>query len=180
MTCVVAIAKDGVVYMGADSGGSDEESDIIANFKDKKVFVRNGYVIGYSGSYRFGKLLEHVFELPQIPTSAISDIKLDKFVNGILMPSLREQSKKLDLDKDELDFDCLIGIKGHIFEVSNGWFALEPVDNYLSCGSGTKFALGSLHTTQGWKDPVKRINVALSAAAQYAMTVAEPFTIVSR
>ena len=40
-------------------------------------------------------------------------------MNGVVMPSLRKQSKDLDLDKDELDFDCIFGINGHLFEVSN-------------------------------------------------------------
>jgi hypothetical protein len=180
MTCIVAIAKDGIVHMGADSGGSDEDNGTIFNYITPKVFIRSGYVIGYAGSYRFGKLLEHVFELPAIPNRATTSESLDKFVNGTLMPSLRKQSKELDLSSDELDFDCIFGINGHIFEVANDWFALEPTLQYFSAGSGMKYAIGSLHTTQGWKDPVKRINVALDAAAEFSMTVARPFSIVSR
>jgi ATP-dependent protease HslVU (ClpYQ) peptidase subunit len=180
MTCIVAIAKDGVVYMGADSGGSDEENGTIFTYLSPKVFSRNGYLIGYAGSYRFGKLLEYVFELPVIPSKANTPEALDKFVNGTLMPSLRKQSKELDLNADELDFDCIFGINGHLFEVCNDWFALEPSIPYLSTGSGMKYALGSLHTTQGWKDPVKRINAALQSAAEYSMTVSAPFNILSR
>jgi ATP-dependent protease HslVU (ClpYQ) peptidase subunit len=180
MTCLVAIAKDGVVHMGADSGGSDEEDGIIINYVSPKVFVRSGYLIGYAGSYRFGKLLEYVFDLPAIPNNANSSESLDRFINGTLMSSLRKQAKELDLSQDELDFDCLFGIKGHIFEICNDWFALEPAMPYLAAGSGTKYALGSLHTTQGWKDPAKRINVALAAAAEYSMSVAAPFHILSK
>ena len=82
--------------------------------------------------------------------------------------------------KDELDFDCIFGINGHIFEVSNGWFALEPQMPFLATGSGMKYAMGSLYTTQPWKDPIQRINVALSSAAEYAMTVSAPFTILEK
>ena len=178
MTCVVAITKDNKVYMGADSGGSDEESGIIFNFKDQKVFRRGGYLIGYAGSYRFGKMLQYSFDLPPAPQNFKTSEQLDKFLNGVVMPSLRKQSKELDLDKDELDFDCIFGINGHLFEVSNGWFALEPVMPFLAVGSGTKYAMGSLHTTQPWKDPIQRINVALNAAAEYSMSVAAPFTII--
>lgn len=178
MTCVVAIVKDNTIYMGADSGGSDEETGIIFNFKDPKVFKRDKYIIGYAGSYRYGKLLQHVFELPPVPSNLKTSEQLDKFVNGVVMPSLRKQSKELDLDKDELDFDCIFGINGHLFEVSNGWFALEPVMPFLATGSGVKYAMGSLHTTQPWKDPIQRINVALNASAEYSMSVAGPFTII--
>jgi ATP-dependent protease HslVU (ClpYQ) peptidase subunit len=180
MTCLVDIAKDGVVHMGADSGGSDEEDGIIFNYVMPKIFIRNGYLIGYAGSYRFGKLLEHVFDLPSIPQGANSSESLDRFVNGTLMSSLRKQSKDLDLTSDELEFDCIFGIKGHIFEVCNDWFGLEPSSSFIAAGSGTKYALGSLHTTQGWKDPIKRINVALDAAAEYSMSVAAPFHTLSK
>jgi hypothetical protein len=54
MTCIAAIVKDGVVHMGGDSGGVDTEGGAIALFNDKKVFVRKGYLIGYSGSYIYG------------------------------------------------------------------------------------------------------------------------------
>lgn len=178
MTCVVAVVKDDKIYMGADSGGSDEESGIILNFKAPKVFVRDKYIMGYAGSYRFGKLLQHVFELPPVPSNLKSSEQLDKFMNAVVMPSLRKQSKELELDKDELDFDAIIGVNGKIFEICNDWFALEPTIPFLATGSGVKYALGSLHTTQPWKDPVQRINVALNAAAEYSMSVAGPFTII--
>lgn len=180
MTCIVAIAQDNKVYMGADAGGSDDEIGVIFNFKDQKVFTKDKYIIGYAGSYRFGKLLQHTFELPPVPNNLKTSEQLDKFINGVVMASLRKQSKDLDLDKDELDFDCIFGINGHIFEVSNGWFALEPEMPFLATGSGMKYAMGSLYTTQPWKDPIQRLNVALSAAAEYAMSVSAPFTILEK
>lgn len=179
MTCIVAIAKDGKVWMGADSGGSDEESDVIMSYAVPKVFIKHGYIIGYSGSFRFGKLLQHIFDLPPVPNNVNTAEKLDEFMNRVLMQSLKKQAKDLDLDKEEMDFDALIGVKGHIFEISNDWCAIESSLPYNVTGSGLKFALGSLHTTQTWKEPQKRIGVALSAAAEFAMSVAPPFNIVS-
>jgi ATP-dependent protease HslVU (ClpYQ) peptidase subunit len=164
--------------MGADSGGSDEESELIMNFKAPKVFIKDKYIVGYAGSYRFGKLMQHVFELPPVPSNLKTSEQLDKFMNSTLMTSLRKQSKELDLDKDELDFDCIIGVNGHIFEVSNDWFALEPVTDFLATGSGIKYALGSLYTTNSWKNPIQRINVALNASAEYSMSVSGPFTVI--
>jgi ATP-dependent protease HslVU (ClpYQ) peptidase subunit len=179
MTCIVAIAKDGVVHMGADSAGSDEDTGVILPYVIPKVFKRNGYVIGYAGSFRFGKLLQYIFDLPTCPASVNTSEKLDEFMNKIVMQSIKKQAKELDLDKEEMDFDALIGLKGHIFEISNDWCAIEASMPYNVCGSGTKYALGSLHTTQVWKDPVKRINVALAAAAENDLYVAPPFNIIS-
>lgn len=180
MTCIAAIVKDGVVHMGGDSGGIDTDGGAIAVFNDKKVFVRKGYLIGYSGSYAFGKLLQHTFDLPDIPNGLSSAESIEKFMNGIVMPSLRKQSKAIDLSTDELDFDCLFGVRGHLFLVSNEFTALEPSQGFLSVGSAEHLALGSLHTTQTWKDPIKRINAALLAAAEYSTAVLPPFTIISK
>jgi len=179
MTCIVAVAKDGKVYMGGDAAGSDEESGLIAPYIMPKVFVRNGYVIGYAGSFRFGKLLQYILTLPAIPKEAKTSEKLDEFMNKVLMQSLKKQAKELELDKEELDFDALVGVNGHIFEISSDWCAIEASMTYNVAGSGTKYALGSLHTTQTWKDPIKRINVALAATAEFNMAVGPPFFIVS-
>lgn len=180
MTCIAAVVKDGVVYMGGDTGGVDTDGGTIALFKDKKVFIRKGYLIGYAGSYTFGKLLQHVFDLPDIPPGLVSSDSIEKFVNGVLMPSLRKQSKSMDLSTEELDFECLFGIKGHLYLVSNDWVALEPDSGFLSVGSGQQVAIGSLYTTQTWKDPVKRINAALTASEEYCTSVLGPFTILSK
>jgi ATP-dependent protease HslVU (ClpYQ) peptidase subunit len=180
MTCISAVVKDGKVYMGGDSGGVDTDGGTIALFNDKKVFIRKGYLIGYAGSYTFGKFLQHVFDLPDLPPGITSQESIEKFVNGVLMPSLRKQSKSMDLTTEELDFECLIGVKGHLFLVSNDWVALEPTSDFMSVGSGQYVAIGSLHTTQTWKDPVKRINASLTAAEQYCTSVLGPFTILSK
>ena len=178
MTCIVAITKDNKVYMGGDSGGSDEDSGLILNFKAPKVFKRNEYIIGYAGSYRFGKLLEHSFVLPTVPSNVKTSEQLDAFMNSVFITSIRKQSKELELDKEELEFDVLVGIRGHLFEIGNDWYALEPTISFLTAGSGTKYALGSHYTTQTWKDPVQRINMALNAAAEYSMDVSGPFNII--
>jgi ATP-dependent protease HslVU (ClpYQ) peptidase subunit len=165
--------------MGGDSAGSDEETGIIASYVMPKVFKRDGYLIGYAGSFRFGKLLQYVFELPNIPKNCTTSEKLDEFMNKELMQSIKKQAKEMDLEKEEMDFDALIGINGHIFEVSNDWCAIECAMSWNAIGSGTKYAWGSLHTTEPWKDPKKRIHTALSAASEYSMSVAPPFTIIT-
>lgn len=180
MTCISAIVKDGVVHMGGDSGGIDTDGGAIAVFNDKKVFVKKGYLIGYSGSYTYGKMLQHVFDLPDIPNGISSPESIEKFMNGIVMPSLRKQSKTMDLSAEELEFDCLFGVKGHLFLVSNDFAALEPSQGFLAVGSAEHLALGSLFTTQTWKDPIKRINTALATAAEYSTAVLPPFTIISK
>lgn len=179
MTCIVAIKKDGRVHMGADSAGSDEESGIIFPYIIPKVFERNGYLIGYAGSFKIGKVLQYIVNFPDIPPKMNTHEKLDEFLNGIVMPNIGKQVKELEIDKEDMDFDLILAINGHIFEISNSWDALEASLDFLAIGSGTKYALGSLYTTQTWKDPIRRINVALQAASEYSMSVAPPFNIIS-
>lgn len=58
MTCIVGLVDNGVVYMGADSLGSNYQSKTVRN--DKKVFKlkdSDKAVVGFAGSYRIGQLL---------------------------------------------------------------------------------------------------------------------------
>ena len=67
-----------------------------------------------------------------------------------------------------------------MYLVSNDFAALEPSQGFLAVGSAEHLELGSLYTTQTWKDPIKRINAALAAAAEYSTAVLPPFTIISK
>jgi len=75
MTCISAIAHNGKVYMGGDAAAVDD-GNLVSTRKEPKVFIRNNYLIGYAGSFRFGKVVEHVFIPPKPQTD-----NLDKFLN---------------------------------------------------------------------------------------------------
>lgn len=178
MTCIVGIAHQGKVYMGGDSAAVEEETNSISVRKEPKVFIRGEYIIGYAGSFRMGKVLEHSFNYPVLP--AQTDI--DKFLNTTFISKLREclEENKLDLDNDKDAADVLLGTRGRIFEFNMDFHFGEDRHNFASVGSGANVALGSLHSTSHFKDQFKRCKMALEAAQEFNAWVRPPFTILEK
>lgn len=180
MTCIVAVAKDGKVYMGGDSAMTDEGAGIVSRMHLPKVFIKGEFIVGYAGNARFGKILQHSFTYPRPPANVKTSEQLDAFMNGVVITEFRKQAQEMSLEKEEKeDFQVLIGLRGHLFEFNEDWAVFEVGRNYNSVGSGAAVALGSLYTTETWKDPNKRIRVALEASSLYTPYVGEPFDILS-
>ena len=179
MTCIIAITKDGTVYMGGDSAASESESGLISTTKMPKVFKKDEYLIGYAGSFRMGKFIQYSVEFPKPPSWAKTPDKIDEFMNGHLIPHIRKQVKEHELEGGEKEeFNFIIGLRGSIFEIDDVWAAYEPATDYISIGSGSPVALGSLYSTAGWSNPKKRIQIALESASKYNIYVSAPFTLI--
>lgn len=174
MTCIVALSYNGKVIMGGDAAASDEDSSLVSSRKEPKVFVKNEYIIGYSGSFRFGKVLEHSFNPPKL-----SDSRIDKFLNTTFIDALRESCdlNKVDPGSEEDSSEMLIGVSGRLFEFCNDWHFGEDINDFNAIGSGTKFALGSMYSTRRMKSPHARIQLALESAERFSTSVRGPFTI---
>lgn len=174
MTCIAAIASHGKVYMGGDSAAVDEDSHIISTRKEPKVFIKGPYLIGYAGSFRFGKVLQHSFLAPKPQTE-----DLDRFFNTVFVDALRGscEAAKIDPSSEDDSSELLIGVKGRLFEFCNDWHFGEDTHNYNSIGSGSSFAIGSLYSTGRVKSEHARIKLALQAAENFSATVRGPFTI---
>jgi ATP-dependent protease HslVU (ClpYQ) peptidase subunit len=174
MTCIVGIADGKKVYMGGDSASVDEDNSLVSSRKEPKIFINGGYLIGYAGSFRFGKILQHSFIPPKI-----SSDNIDKFLNTTFVNALREccELNKVDPGSEEDSSEMLIGVSGRVFEFCNDWHFGEDINNFNSIGSGTKFALGSLYSTRRLKSPNARIQLALESAEKFSTSVRGPFTI---
>jgi ATP-dependent protease HslVU (ClpYQ) peptidase subunit len=180
MTCIIGMAQDGKVFLGGDSAASTMDG-FSSTVRIPKVYLTDEYLIGYAGSFRMGKFIQYSVEFPKPPSWAKGSEKLDEFINGYLVPHLRRCVKESDLEQAEKeDFEFIIGIRGHIFELDENWAAYEPSEPYISIGSGAQVALGSLYATSNWSNPMKRIRVALEASEKYNSYVSSPFTILER
>jgi len=174
MTCIVAITDGKKVYMGGDAAAADENLSMISARKEPKVFLKSGYLLGYSGSFRFGKVVQHSFTLPK---PAYDDI--DKFLNTTFVNALREvcEANKVDPSSEEDSSEMLVGIGGRVFEFCNDWHFGEDINNFNAIGSGTQLALGSLYSTRRMKSYNARIQLALESAERFSTSVRGPFTI---
>lgn len=177
MTCIAAISYGGKVYMGGDSAAVEISSNFISTRKEPKVFIKDDYIIGYAGSFRFGKIVEHSFTPPKPNLN-----NLDKFLNTVFVDSLREicDKTKIDPTSEEDSSELLIGVGGRLFEFCNDWHLGEDSHDFNSIGNGSPFALGSLHSTRRIKSPDVRITMALQAAEEFSTTVKGPFTILGK
>jgi ATP-dependent protease HslVU (ClpYQ) peptidase subunit len=172
VTCIVGLSHQGKVFMGGDAAAADD--NIVSARKEPKVFIKNGYLIGYSGSFRFGKVVQYIFNPPKPPHDEI-----DKFLNTTFVNLLREtcEANKVDPSSEEDSSEMLVGIGGKVFEFCNDWHFGEDINDFNAVGSGTSFALGSLYSTRRLRNPNARIQLALESAERFSPSVKGPFTI---
>lgn len=174
MTCIVALSHNGTVYMGGDGAAADENSSSVSSRKEPKVFVKGPYIIGYSGSFRFGKVVQHSFNPPKPQGD-----DMDKFLNTSFVTALREvcDIAKVDPSSEDDGSEMLVGVNGRVFEFCNDWHFGEDINNFNAIGSGSSFALGSLYSTRQRTSPHARIRLALESAERFSSSVRKPFTI---
>jgi len=174
MTCIVAVAHEGKVYLAGDRGASTD--DTILPSKDRKIERRGAFVIGYAGNYGLGQLMLHGLKMPPLRSRG-----------GDLLPYMRttfhrhfitcvERSKyKIDPAHEDTQSSFLIGVRGQLFEY-------EPLDGQMAVfdetaiGAGAQFAFGVLFATRGM-NPEDRVRLAVAAACEYSPSCCEPIDV---
>jgi len=182
MTCIVAIAQNGTVYMGSDHAASDDKSGWILARKEPKVFKNGQYGIAFTDSFRMGQILQYNWVPPKYtPTKTNSG--LDKFMRTKFVDSVKAAFKDHGYgDIGGTDEDTggifIVGVCGRIFTIDEDFHVGENIVNYMAEGSGGMFALGALHATKNQKNPKMRLKLALEAASEFSMSVGPPFTYI--
>lgn len=182
MTCVVGLVKDGVVYIGADSLGSNNLSKTVRN--DKKVFKMkdtNKGVIGFAGSYRIGQLLMYSTGLidsrdePNIDHEYLVTKTIPKVSN-----ILNQGGCEINNSGEKEGGVFLLGYNDKLYGVYSDYQVSESSYSYNAIGSGSLHAMGSLFSTEGLNmTPQERIVKALQSAQEFARGVQAPFYILN-
>lgn len=159
MTCLAALIHDWRVYMGGDSSASVDNSIEVRT--NRKVFRNGAYVIGFTGSFRVGQLLQYDIKMPP----PVGDIM--GHLVGAFIPQLQKAAGK---ETDEI----MLGTAGRLFKVSSDYSVAE-YPSYAAAGGGEQYALGKLHGSLG--PPDVRIIAALEAAEAHCPAVRAPFHI---
>jgi ATP-dependent protease HslVU (ClpYQ) peptidase subunit len=178
VTCVIGLLDSGKVYMGSDSATSD--GDWITQSSNRKVFRNGDFLFGFTTSWRMGQMLQHAFAPPKInPSEDITAFLCTRFMDGV-RKTFKDGGweRKEGPSGAEKGGTFLLGYQGRLFEVCSDFQVAEYPYGYAACGSGFRFALGSLHSTAGldWK-PQRRILTALKAASAFAVGVTAPYRI---
>jgi ATP-dependent protease HslVU (ClpYQ) peptidase subunit len=161
MTVIVGITDGTTVYIGGDRGASDEIS--IVSLYRSKVNINNNWVFGYAGSLGIGQLMEII----DMPSAEGKDPY--KVLRTEVVSHMRNAIELYSVVDNEYSADFIIGTQGRLFELgTSDWSVAEVIET--SIGSGSQFALGSLHTTKAFPaaTPEFRINMALEAATTYS------------
>jgi 20S proteasome alpha/beta subunit len=175
MTCIVGVvSKDGSIYIGGDSAAVAGYS--IVPRKDPKVFIKDGFIFGFTTSFRMGDIIRYSWDIPKIKANQ----DLDHFMRKDFIDNLRECfiDKGFNQKKDEQDEGgtFLVGFRGRLFEVDCDYQVGESLYPYGAVGCGTDLALGALFVTETLS-PEKRVVRALEAAAEFSAGVCPPFNV---
>lgn len=180
MTCVVAMVRDGHVFMGADSAGVGGYS--IRYRKDAKVFTNGGMLIGFTTSFRFGQILQYEFT----PPKHHADVAIERYMVAEVIPAMRSALKTHGYTTVESNTEsggtCMVGYQGRLFVIDSDFQVGESNDPFDAIGCGHDLAMGSMHSTlqiQPQKPPTEHLRLALEAAARYSAGVAAPFVYLS-
>lgn len=169
MTVVAAISDGRHVYLAGDSALTSEDHVYLT--ADPKVFERDGIVLGFCGSLRFGELIA-LAPIPQLRGD------LDLWVRKDLCRSFQQYAKdrgfELGLDDEQDDSEAILGIQGTIYVISAGAVAYRPRGTFAAIGSGAPWAEGSLHSSTG--KPRQRLVKALEASETYCAGVRRPWS----
>lgn len=182
MTCIVAIAQNGVVYMAADHAASDDKSGYIITRRDPKVFKVGQYGIAFTDSFRMGQILQYSWK-PPIYTPTKTNSGLDKFMRTKFIDSVKQSFKDNgfgDIGGNDEDTGgiFIVGVCGRIFVIDEDFHVGEALVNYMAEGGGGFFAMGALYATKNQKNPKIRLKTALEAASEFSMSVSPPFTYI--
>lgn len=177
MTCIIGLEQKGTVWIGGDSAGTAGNMTQRVR-KDKKVFVKGEFIIGFCGSFRMGDLLKHTLKLPEQQTGHdnVSFI-VNEFVTA-LRTCLDEENAKTR-GEDKLAPDILVGYRGQLFNISCDYQVGQPNSGFDAVGCGADVALGAMHASRKTRDPRKRITEALEASALNNAAVCPPWVILS-
>jgi hypothetical protein len=182
MTCIVGFIADDGIYMGADSAGVDGSYNISTRL-DKKVFIKDEFIIGFTSSFRMGQLIQYSFNPPKyIPELYNNDIF--QYMCTAFIDSLRKCLKDGGYsrnDQGEESGGCfLVGFKGRLFEIADDFQVGEVANRYNSVGCGFSYALGSLYADilgDNSVDTEQMIKNALECAEYFSAGVRRPFNI---
>jgi ATP-dependent protease HslVU (ClpYQ) peptidase subunit len=181
MTCIVGIIdkENNRILIGGDSAGSG--MNIIITRKDPKVFKNKKFIIGFTTSFRMGQILMTEDLSSRSQKKNEDDLT---YIIKVVVKRIRKLFKDggyscEDKEGGEIGGDFILGYKNKLFLIHSDFQVGEYHDDYMSCGCGEPYALGSLHGTENTSFTVsERLIKALEAAQKFALGVRGPFNIV--
>lgn len=172
MTCIAAIVDgNGVGHIACDSLGSDGYTKGV--YVNQKIFSLGSMLIGFTGSYRQGQLLQYRLRLPAINVGQ----PVEDWLHLDFIDAVREvfSTNGVMHIEDNLERACpfLAVFGGRIFLIQGDLSILESTDPFQSVGSGEDYARATMNAAinHGVTDPREILAEAIEAAAKYVPSV---------
>jgi ATP-dependent protease HslVU (ClpYQ) peptidase subunit len=173
VTALVGIARGGSVCIAADSAVI-EEDELKSNRLPKVFRSRCGcYAVGCAGDVRVASILHETVQWPPL-SGALARVATIDCVNAI-RKALQEAGA------DDVEFDVLLGVRGHLYELGGKYDVIEPRPTWTALGTGAPWALGALDVllVERPRIPLREVaRRALRVAAARCCYVREPFRYV--
>ena len=185
MSVVVAIKKDGIIYMGADSqvsrGGTRSTLSNPNNYKIWAMRDVEHCLMGSVGTLRANNIIKVANDLIPEIVDLKSNVNFNFVVKGLVprMMDELEEYRILCKDKDgipHMDAEFLLAYHESLFYIDRYGSVIE-IDDFCAIGSGASEALGSLLSSTDEKNPVERIKTAIKASAAHDIYVDYPIVI---
>ena len=190
MTAIVALTDGTKLCIAGDSAGVMATGEIQLS-ETPKVFVREGYAMGFTTSFRMGQLLKYEVSLPPYP-GAGSD--LEEFMVRTFVPAIRTTfadhgfSKSLTRGKraETMHYEeqgqqtggrFIVGVRGTLFVIEEDFHVAKPRTPYVAIGSGATVAHGALFALHTQVPLRVCAETALKASAFHTSGVRPPFTV---
>tara|TARA_Y100000310_G_scaffold307018_1_gene348680 strand:- start:2092 stop:2664 length:573 start_codon:yes stop_codon:yes gene_type:complete len=181
MTCVIGFKDEDYIYIGADSLGSNGITKTVR--KDKKVFQKNDMLIGFSGSYRMGQIIQYKFVMPEHPKEMDVDTYMRSIFIDTMIDCLTENGHTKIIDNERFGASFIIAYKNRMFEIDEDYHVGESVEDYIAIGSGAEVALGAIIGILKYCKDIKTsklVTSALEASEEVSCGVGRPFVIMRR
>ena len=176
VTCIVGLAHEGNVWIGADSAAASGWKVRVTSVP--KVFARGPFIIGYTVSFRMGQLLQfHLDVQPQDGEASNLEYIVKRFIAAVRGCLKEGGYTTIDNNKEE-GGGFLVGYRGHVYSVGDEFQVTEASDGFDACGCGGNYALGAIVALDDL-EPEARVRRALGIAAYFSGGVCGPFTVLS-
>lgn len=184
MSVVVAIKKDGVIFIGADSQTTRGKTKLTLtnknNFKIWKVNGAENCLMAHVGVLRDACLVRTIDNLVR-DIDVFRDYIDYQYVIERIVPMIVDRLVEFKFIKSSDKFDgfessFLFAFKDKLFLINYDCSVVE-IDDFVAIGSGESEAFGSLLTTQDEEDVYSRIEKAILASSNHDIYVQFPIVI---
>lgn len=178
MTCIIGLAHEGTVYIGADSASGTDGTWEVRATKVPKVFRLGDFLIGYTTSFRMGQILHYHLEVrPQESEGDNLSYMVRVFIPAVRACLKEHGFSKIENNQEEGGF-FLVGYRGRLYSIASDFQVNEMADGLDALGCGREYALGAMMAFESEGiPPPERIFRSLAIAACFSGGVIGPFRV---